>query len=361
MHRRRTASLIGAGVVLALLLSVAPAAAWGGGGHHHRHHRDDAVVRLDGLSSPKALAVGGLFHLDVGQGFAGDPGPVLKYRTLWHGGARAVTEPLSLVDLAVARDGAKWLLGTDLELYRQSRWSKDIEPVLNLADYQAGDPDPDDQDGNPIESNPFGLAALGKRHALVVDAAGNDLIRVGKDGSAVTVARWTREDQSTAHLGDAQLPPTLPAEAVPTTVAIGPDGYAYVGQLVGFPGTPGAAKIWRVNPWTENAVCSLDRSVAKGCRPWKGGFTAIFDMAFNPWTGRLYVYELAKDGFTAFEAGFETGDFPDAVLLQVSRHGRRELAKGELSQPGGVVVTPFGRVFVTDGVFTEGRLLEIRH
>ncbi len=211
-------------------------------------------------------------------------------------------------------------------------------------------------------SNPNGLAALGKHSVLVVDAGGNDLLRVGKDGSATTVARWTTELQSTAHLGpDSGLPPMLPAEAVPTTVAIGPDGYAYVGQLVGFPGTPGAAKIWRVNPWAEDALCSTDPSLAKGCRVWKSGFTAIFDIAFNRWNGKLYVYELAAGGFPEFEQGFAPGGvFPPAILLEVSRHGRRELAAGELSQPGGVVVTAFGRVFVTDGMFSEGRLLEIK-
>ena len=68
----------------------------------------------------------------------------------------------------------------------------------------------------------------------------------------------------------------------------------------------------------------------------------------------------------AFEAGETTGVFPPAVLLEVRDNGRRhqrrtELAAGELSQPGGVVVTG-GDVYVTDGIFTGGRLLEVdRH
>lgn len=48
--------------------------------------------------------------------------------------------------------------------------------------------------------------------------------------------------------------------------------------------------------------------------------------------------------------------FPDAVLLKVSHNKRTELAKGKLSQPGGVAVGKRGGVFVTDQVFTGGRL-----
>ena len=65
------------------------------------------------------------------------------------------------------------------------------------------------------------------------------MIRVSPDGDAHTVARWRNELVGTDQLGDPSLPPMLPAEAVPTTVAIGPDGWAYVGQLIGFPGKPG--------------------------------------------------------------------------------------------------------------------------
>jgi hypothetical protein len=61
-----------------------------------------------------------------------------------------------------------------------------------------------------------------------------------------------------------------------------------------------------------------------------------------------------------------TGDFPPAVLLQISNTGRgkerrREPAAGLLSQPGGFAVAPNGRIFVTDQVFTEleGRRLRV--
>ncbi len=130
MNRRRLVSTLSAGlVILALLVSVTPAAAWGGNGHHG----SKAVVRLDGLSSPKALGVGNWFDVYVGQGFAGPPaGPVLKYRTFWHGGTREVTGPETLTDLAVGRDGVRWYLGTDGVLTRQRHSGEPLQVVLDV-------------------------------------------------------------------------------------------------------------------------------------------------------------------------------------------------------------------------------------
>jgi NHL repeat len=48
------------------------------------------------------------------------------------------------------------------------------------------------------------------------------------------------------------------------------------------------------------------------------------------------------------------------LLLEVRGNARTELVPGELSQPGGVAVGNDGSVFVTDGMFTNGRLLEVR-
>jgi sugar lactone lactonase YvrE len=157
----------------------------------------------------------------------------------------------------------------------------------------------------------------------------------------------------------------LPAEAVPTTVVIGADGWAYVGQLMGFPAKPGSAHIWRVNPNAEDVLCSVDDPDPDGnCTVWKSGFTSIFDIAFNPHNRTLYVYEIAEGGFLAFEPGFATGDFPPAVLLEVKGNRIRELVRGQLSQPGGVGIGHDGSIYVTDGAISifgnNGRLLKVR-
>jgi hypothetical protein len=351
MRRRRTVSLAAAGLILiATLASASPAAA-----------RGRVVVLEDGLLSPKALAGCGGPQLFVGQGWAGPPGPVFSYQLFGKGRGTTtdITPPLGVVDIAGTADGAGWAIGTDGHLYRQASAGAAIEDVFDIWGYQAVDIDPTDKDDplNPGESNPNGLAAIGN-DVLIADAAGNDVLRVNKDGDAVTVARWTNELVGTDETGIPGLPPLLPAEAVPTTVVIGPDGWAYVGQLVGFPGKPGSAHIWRVNPNAEGALCSVNAPTAD-CKVWKSGFTSIFDMAFRK-NGALLVYEIAEHGWLAFEEGFATGDFPPAVLLEVKGNKRREIARGQLSQPGGVEAGRGGAIYVTDGMFTGGRLIEIR-
>lgn len=349
MRRRHLASLVAAGlIVTATLASATPAAA-----------RGRVTVLLDGLSSPKGLE-SGKHQLFVGQGWAGPPGEVLRYNLTGRSrGAWPITDPLNVVDIAGTADGAGWAIGGDGHLYRQATQGGAIEDVFDILAYQAVDIDPTDKDDppNPGESNPNGLTAFGNK-VLIADAAGNDVLRVDKDGNAATVARWTNELVGTDQTGIPGLPPLLPAEAVPTTVTIGPDGWAYVGQLVGFPGKPGSAHIWRVNPNATNALCSVN-APNRDCAVWKSGFTSIFDIAFDPATKKLYVYEIAAGGWLTFEEGFQTGVFPPAVLLEVSGNKRREIAKGQLSQPGGVEVRN-GAIYVTDGLFTSGRLIEIR-
>jgi glucose/arabinose dehydrogenase len=129
---------------------------------------------------------------------------------------------------------------------------------------------------------------------------------------------------------------------------------------MGFPGRPGSAHIWRVNPNAVGALCDAKHKT-RNCKVWKSGFTSIIDLAFNPRNGTLYVYEIARSGWLKFEEGFKTGNFPPAVLLEVrSHHRNRELVRGKLSEPGGVAVARDGSIFVTDGMFSNGRLLRIR-
>ncbi len=268
-------------------------------------------------------------------------------------------DEVSIVDAAITPDGATWAIGTDFILYRQAP-DGTISPILDMAAYQAADPDPYNiSPQDPAETNPFGLAALRSNDVLLADAAGNDVIRVKPDGTAWTVARWKQQRVRTDKVGDPTLPPRLPAEAVPTSIAIR-GGWAYVGQLVGFPGRPGSAHIWRVDPNAQDAVCDVTHQ-SRSCGVWRSGFTSIMDIAFDPRNGRLYVYEIARGGWLKFEEGFAPGGtFPKAVLKEVRPNGeRRELVRGTLSQPGGIVVTRAGEIFVTDGMFTGGRLLRV--
>ena len=315
------------------------------------------TVLLSGLSSPKGLAYAPGNSLLVGQGAFGPPGPLLRH-LIDSGDTDEITEPVNVIDVAPGR-GFGWALGGDGTLYRFDRRGT-LRPVTHIPTYQATDPDPADVEDFPTESNPYGLAALPSGDALVTDAAGNDLLRITPRGGVTTVARFDVEMVSTGHLPpDSGLPPQIPAESVPTGVTVASDGTVFVGELKGFPFRPGSSKVWRIDPDAEGALCSS--SVADpSCSRAAGGFTAIQDIAVDLDNRTLYVYEFAAGGVMAFEAGFETGEFPPAVLLEVTGANQRtELVAGELSQPGGVAVDGSGGVYVTDRVFGEGRLLQI--
>ena len=393
MRPVRKLGWIGGASALLLLSSVSTAIAGGGHGDHDHDGHSSAKVLQSDLSSPKGLAVNADRNLVIGQGAFGPPGPVLEFflRGPNRGTSTPVTDPFNIVDVAISpKDGTGWAISpvpvvdpttgepvldpetgepiTEGHLFHQLA-DGTIVDVLNIPGYQAGDPDPVDRDvpPNAIESNPYGLTVMRNGDALVADAAGNDIIRVTPDGAATTVARFDIEAVATDHLPPdfpgGPLPETMETEAVPTTVTIGPDGAIYVGELKGFPFRPGTSNIWRIKPNADGALCSVNtKDPTRKCSLYSGGYTGIQDIAFDKNNGRLYVYEFAEEGVLAFEAGFETGEFPPAVLLEVKRgwHGdkRTELATGELSQPGGIVVTN-GKIYVTDGMFTGGRLLRI--
>jgi len=319
-------------------------------------------VLLDGLSSPKGLAVVGGGNPVVSQGAFGPPGPVLAYQLHGrdHGSTFEITGPINLVDVAVSQDDVGWGIGGDRVLYKQGPNDTAPVPVFDIAAYQKTDPDPYNTNGPIRESNPYGLAVLPNGDALVADAAANDILRVTPSGDAWTVARFVPEVVSTAHIPASEgLPPEMPAEAVPTSIAMGPAGDILVGQLIGFPFTPGASHVWRIDPDADGVDCSAT-DPEQGCSIYQSGYTAIQDIAFDPRNRALYVYELAADGVFAFEEGFATGEFPPAVLLKSMAGKRTELAAGQLSEPGGVAVgRAAGQVLVTDGVFSSGRLLRV--
>lgn len=230
--------------------------------------------------------------------------------------------------------------------------------VADIQAYRNDHPDTTDLDQppNPTDSNAYGIAAISRGRTLVTDAAGNELDVVDANGTVHTVAKFPNEVVSTAHLGDATLPAMLPAEAVPTTVAVGPDGYWYVGELKGFPFTPGESRIWRISPSARNVVCDETAKHAP-CTLFADGLTSITGMDFGP-DGSLYVVEIVKAGVVNLFAG---GDITGAVIR--IKHGHRtELAAGQLHAPGDVAVSRSGHVYVTNLSVspTGGQVLRIR-
>ena len=120
----------------------------------------------------------------------------------------------------------------------------------------------------------------------MADAGANALLEVRANGTIDPLA--TFPDRMVDVLPFLGLPPgtQIPMDAVPTAVALGPDGNFYVGQLTGFPFPVGAANIYRVP--------------AAGGTPevFASGFTHIVDLTFGR-DGSLYVVEIAKNGLLA--------------------------------------------------------------
>src|SRR4029079_9557893 len=111
--------------------------------------------------------------------------------------------------------------------------------VADLGDYEANF----DPNGDGPDSDPYGLLALPSRQ-VYTDAGGNALNQRSAKGNLSTLAVFpNRLVLAPPFLG---LPAgtEISMDAVPTTVAVGPDGAFYVGQLTGFPFPVGGSKIY---------------------------------------------------------------------------------------------------------------------
>ena len=203
-----------------------------------------------GLKNARILAVapdGSLLVADNGAG-------VVELRK---GEGHLIVELPGVTDVApIGRSNMFALTGageadTAAKLFRVSRGG--LRELADLAAFEANV----NPDGRGIKSNPFDVAALSGGKALVADAAGNDLLIVDQQGHVDWVATFPDQLVSTANAKQlvgcpnpppefesvCGLPEMIPAQAVAASVAIGPDGAYYVGELKGFPGPTGASRV----------------------------------------------------------------------------------------------------------------------
>jgi hypothetical protein len=195
--------------------------------------------------------------------------------------------------------------------------------TVDIAGYEVSD----NPDGGLLDSNPFGLLAVADGY-LVTDAGANALLHVSMTGTITTVAVFPERL--------VEFPPgsgnMIPMQAVPTSVAMGPDGAYYVGQLTGFPFPVGGANVYRVVPGEEPEV-------------YQSGFTNILGVDFDA-DGNLYVLEMATNGLLS-------GD-PTGALVRVTPNGLRGMVTTELFLPTGLIVGPDGYAYVSNfGVFPD--------
>jgi glucose/arabinose dehydrogenase len=161
-------------------------------------------------------------------------------------------------------------------------------------------------------SNPYAVLALAANHQIVVDAGANAVLEV-RDGQVSLLSLIPNRARGRR-------------QSVPSSIALGPDGAYYVGELAESSGK-GKARVWRVPPEGGEATV------------YRRGFTAISGLAFGP-DNSLYVTELALN--------FEK---LNGRLVRVSPDGRTKtvLAGGkQLTAPTGAAVDSTGAVYVSN-------------
>jgi hypothetical protein len=223
-------------------------------------------------------------------------------------------------------------------LWRVNQARGTVSAAADLAAFELAE----NPDGAHPDSNPYGLVAV-PGGQVVVDAGGNSLLRVSASGRIETLAVF--EPGSALAPPFLGLPPgtMIDMEAVPTSVAVGPDGAHYVGLLTGFPFPVGEASVMRVVPGEAPTVFAT-------------GFTNIIDVAFDR-TGALYVLEFATNGLLS--------DPPDLRgALHRVQDGMTTTVLGAddgLVAPGGLAFGKDGELYVTNlSVFPGGTVLVLR-
>lgn len=187
---------------------------------------------------------------------------------------------------------------------------------------------------NPVNdphSNPYAVAIDRNGTFIVADAAGNTLLRVRRDGSVSLIAAFDN-----IYSG----PGPTTTEAVPTGVAVGPDGNYYVSFLGSFHPTFG--RIVQVTPR------GIVRTVADG-------LTTVSSIAVAD-DGTIYATELAPGDLVRVRPDpARPGGFGPAEILY----------RGQLTTPAGVAVAPDGRVYISDQAVgpdtpvTRGRIVRV--
>lgn len=163
----------------------------------------------------------------------------------------------------------------------------------------------------PVDTNPYSALLLPDGRVLVADAAGNDVIQVRNGHASVFVVL-------PKHGCGGHATANCDRESTPTSLALGPDGNVYIGELAHE--EPGEARVWKVSPSGD-------------LLGWRGGFTTIGGIAFGP-GGALYVSQIF--------AGGQNG--PPGVVTKVVGNTRTDMA---VPFPAGVAVDWAGNVFVS--------------
>lgn len=190
-------------------------------------------------------------------------------------------------------------------------------------------------DGGEIDSNPFYFLVQDDT-AVIADAGANTLLSVGLDTGEIEVESVFAQRLVPNPSGG----PDIPMQAVPTSVAIAPNGTLNVGQLTGFPFPQDGARIYQVD----------------GDEPevYADGFTNIIDFAFDD-DGNLLVLEYAANSILS-------GD-PTGALIRVAPDGTRTTIASEgLISPTALAIGSDDAIYVANNGDSagEGEILRIK-
>ncbi|WP_367321265.1 ScyD/ScyE family protein [Streptomyces sp. HUAS ZL42] len=345
--RKRKALVVATGVALAATAGIAPAGATGG----HSGGKPEIRVIVKGLDNPRQISYdnGHLYVAEAGRGGKrcigeGPEGETCigltsaVTKVFWDQGAWKHYRVVQGLPSGAAPDGG-FATGVDgvsalngslwgVETYAPPEAGVPTTPPWNTLGKLlcvspgkariAADVSAVEFKYNPhktaVESNPYAVLALPDGRKIVADAAGNDLVVVSPKGKARPFTVFPDHDRH---------------ESVPTSLALGPDGNLYVGELNGFTEKP-TARVWKVDPRTGRIL------------GWKSGFGPVTGVAVNK-HGDLYVSQLT------------------AGLVTKVSHGKRTNVK--VPFPAGLAVDPHdGKVYVSawsvadrDGTLLEGK------
>jgi NHL repeat len=176
----------------------------------------------------------------------------------------------------------------------------------------------------PIDSDPYGVVAYHGGLA-VADAAGNDVLFVNKAGkiSTLAVLPLLKEPTKKGH---------VLAQPVPTSLAVGPDGALYVGELGGAVANDvGDVDVYRISSNHSLSVVAKD-------------LTMIGAIAFDQ-SGRLLVLEIDTAGINDPSKGLPS----PGALIRINKNGTKStLASKGLEFPLGMAVARDGTIYVSN-------------
>ena len=353
MTRARSLLISCAGLALAVVAGTTMASASAGSA---------PSVLVDGLDGPRGLDVSARGHAVVAEA----DGTISRIYRHGHkaGTAKQIGKvPAEFVapSVALGRHGKVWVLTVGGEQSSSASLflltpGEGRTKVKDIAKWSSQNWDPFDIENDPVNDlpNPYNVAAGPWGSALVADAANNAVVQVWPNGKARLVARVKpRVVDIPEPLQEEGGPTETPAEAVTTSVAMGADGSVYIGELRGYPATPGTSQIWRVAPGKTGVICDPARPYKGACTRFADGLTSVISVDTGR-AGSVYAAELSKQSWLAIESdppipGSEVGS-----VYRFSGHKgkyRTELSPGEVILPGAVAAGWHGKAWVSGPIF----------